>query len=55
LFEIPRPANVTGDVSLGAVLDVSPDGQQFIFVAPRAVTAGVTLTVAVNWMAGLER
>jgi len=52
LFEFPRPASVTGDVSLGAVFDVSPDGQPFFLAAPRAVTAGVTLTVAVNWTAG---
>jgi hypothetical protein len=55
LFEIPRTADVAGGVTLGAVLDVSPDGQRFVVVVPRAVTAGVTLTVAVDWMAGLKQ
>ena len=54
LFEIPRTVDVAGGVTLGAVLDVSPDGQRFVVVAPRAVNAGVTLTVAVDWMPGLK-
>lgn len=54
LFEIPPTANVTGGVSLGGVLDVSPDGQRFAIVEPRTVTSGVTLTVAVDWMADLK-
>ena len=55
LFEIPQSADVFGGVNLGAVFDVSPDGQHFVFVAPRAMAAAVTLNVAVNWMADLKK
>ncbi len=55
LFEIPPTAGVTGGVSVGGVLDVFPDGQRFAIVAPRTVTSGVTLTVAVDWMADLKK
>ncbi len=55
LFEIPPTAGVTGGVSLGGVLDVFPDGQRFAIVAPRTVASGVTLTVAVDWMADLKK
>jgi Tol biopolymer transport system component len=55
MFEISPTTSVTGGVSLGGVLDVFPDGQRFAIVAPRTVTSGVTLTVAVNWMAELTK
>ena len=44
----------TGGVTFGSALDVSPDGQRFVIVAPRVATAGVSLTVAVDWIEGLK-
>lgn len=58
MFENPQTANtanIADGVTQGSVLDVSLDGQRFAIVAPRVTTSGVTLTVAVNWMADLVK
>jgi hypothetical protein len=46
LFEVP--AMTVGNVGLGPPYDVSPDGQRFLVVEPRADTA-IPITVVVNW------
>ncbi len=47
-----------GDVSVVTAVrspfDVSADGQRFIIVRPMTGAGGVSLTIAVNWMAGLK-
>jgi eukaryotic-like serine/threonine-protein kinase len=44
-----------GTSNIGTSFDVFADGQRFVVVSPRAVAAGSTLTVALNWMADLEK
>jgi hypothetical protein len=40
--------------TVNALFDVSPDGQRFVMVAPRASVPDVLLTVTVNWTASLK-
>ena len=53
LFTVPTP--VTSSSAQDGQFDVFPDGQQFIAVAPRQFESGVSLSVTVNWTAGLRQ
>ena len=48
------PSSVNSTTGPGGALDVFPDGQRFVVVAPRSDVSATSLTVAVNWMTELR-